>query len=48
MYVPDDRPAIGNLMTMFDFFAPHFGTVRLSAHPESASGVTPDFVARLP
>jgi phospholipase C len=28
-YVPKDRPAIGNLMTMFDFRHPHFGVVRL-------------------
>jgi acid phosphatase len=48
VYVPFDRPAIGNLMTMFDFFSPHFGTVKLGAHPELASGVTPNFVARLP
>jgi len=32
-YVPKDRPAIGNLMTMFDFSRPHFGTVRLPVRP---------------
>jgi acid phosphatase len=28
-YVPKDRPAIGNLMTMFDFAHPDFATIRL-------------------
>jgi phospholipase C len=28
-YIPKDRPAIGNLMTLFDFHHPHFGVVRL-------------------
>jgi hypothetical protein len=28
-YIPKDRPAIGNLMTMFDFKDPHYGTVKL-------------------
>ena len=28
-YVPAVRPAIGNLMTMFDFQHPHFGTIKL-------------------
>jgi phospholipase C len=30
VYVPRNRPAIGNLMTLFDFRHPHFGTIRLS------------------
>ena len=29
VYVPKVRPAIGNLMTMFNFSHPHFGTVKL-------------------
>jgi phospholipase C len=33
VYVPKDRPAIGNLMTMFDFSDPHFGTVKLPVRP---------------
>jgi phospholipase C len=41
VYVPHDRPAIGNLMTAFDFFSPHFGTVRLRVRSEPAAGVTP-------
>jgi phospholipase C len=28
-YVPGNRPAIGNLMSMFDFSAPHYGTIKL-------------------
>jgi acid phosphatase len=30
VYVPKDRPAIGNLMTMFNFSKPDFTTIRLS------------------
>jgi phospholipase C len=41
VYVPHDRPAIGNLMTAFDFFSPHFGTVRLGVRSEPAAGVMP-------
>jgi phospholipase C len=33
-YVPKVRPAIGNLMTMFDFKHPHFGTIKLPVRPE--------------
>jgi phospholipase C len=38
VYVPHDRPAIGNLMTAFDFGSPHFATVRLGARAEPAGG----------
>jgi phospholipase C len=48
VYVPSNRPAIGNLMTPFDFASPHFGTLQLGVRPESATGVTPNFVARQP
>jgi acid phosphatase len=41
VYVPRDRPAIGNLMTMFDFSSPHSGTLRLGARPEPSGGVMP-------
>jgi phospholipase C len=34
-YVPKVRPAIGNLMTMFNFQDPHFGTLKLPVHPWS-------------
>jgi acid phosphatase len=44
VYVPKDRPAIGNLMTMFDFSRPHFGTVKLPARVQR--GAAP--AARLP
>ena len=38
-YVPNDRPAIGNLMTMFDFSHPDFATVKLpaAAQPSQAA-----------
>jgi acid phosphatase len=29
VYVPKNRPAIGNMMTMFNFKDPHFGTIKL-------------------
>jgi len=32
-YVPKIRPAIGNLMTMFDFRNPNFGTIKLPVRP---------------
>jgi hypothetical protein len=32
-YVPKVRPAIGNLMTMFDFQNPRFGTIKLPVRP---------------
>jgi acid phosphatase len=41
VYVPNDRPAIGNLMTMFNFGSPNFGTLQLGARSEPAGGVTP-------
>ena len=34
-YVPKVRPAIGNLMTMFNFQNPHFGTIKLPIRPWS-------------
>ena len=37
-YVPADRPAIGNLMTMFDFARPDFATIRLPHYAEPAAG----------
>jgi phospholipase C len=38
VYVPKNRPAIGNLMTEFNFRSPHFGTVHLRARAEPAGG----------
>jgi hypothetical protein len=32
-YVPRVRPAIGNLMTMFNFQNPDFGTIKLPVKP---------------
>jgi acid phosphatase len=40
-YVPKDRPAIGNLMTMFDFRHPHFQTLVLPTRPELATQQRP-------
>jgi ABC-type spermidine/putrescine transport system permease subunit II len=37
-YVPKVRPAIGNLMTMFDFHAPDFATIRLPRYAQPATG----------
>ena len=43
VYVPRDRPAIGNLMTMFDFSHPDFATLRLP--PYSAPATSPAHAA---
>jgi len=48
VYVPKNRPAIGDLMTLFDFGHPNDGTLQLGAQPAASAGVTPNFVARLP
>jgi acid phosphatase len=42
VYVPHDRPAIGNMMTLFDFASPHFGTLGMGIRPEPTTGVMPD------
>jgi len=41
VYVPANRPAIGGLMTEFDFGGPHFGTVHLGARAEPSGSMTP-------
>ena len=41
VYIPRDRAAIGNLMTMFDFASPNFGTDRLGTRAEPSGGVMP-------
>jgi phospholipase C len=33
VYVPKDRPAIGNLLTLFDFQHPNFGALPLRVRP---------------
>jgi phospholipase C len=35
VYVPEDRPAIGDLMTMFNFHDPNSGTISFPAEPSS-------------
>jgi acid phosphatase len=41
VYVPRNRPAIGNLMTEFNFRSPHFGTAHLGVRAEPAGSMTP-------
>jgi len=41
VYIPAKRPAIGNLMTEFNFRSPHFGTVHLGVRAEPGGGMTP-------
>jgi phospholipase C len=38
VYVPLNRPAIGNLMTVFNFSRPNFATLRLPVRSEPATG----------
>jgi acid phosphatase len=42
VYVPKNRPAIGDLMTLFNFSSPHFATLRLPAtsRPVATAQVT--------
>ena len=47
VYAPKNRPAIGNLMTEFNFRSPHFGTVGLGVRPEPAGNMTPVIISRL-
>jgi phospholipase C len=46
-YVPQDRPAIGNLMTLFDFDRPDSQTLRLGVRSEPAGGARPAVSYRL-
>jgi len=41
VYVPKNRPAIGNLMTLFNFQNPNFATLRLSAGSEPRTSARP-------
>jgi phospholipase C len=47
VYVPHNRPAIGNLMTEFNFRRPHFGTMHLGVRAEPAGGTAPVVNSRL-
>jgi hypothetical protein len=40
-YVPAGRPAIGDLMTMFDFARPDFATLRLPRYAEPSGARAP-------
>jgi acid phosphatase len=43
-YVPRMRPAIGNLMTEFNFQNPHFGTIRLPVRVPHPPGAHPQVI----
>src|SRR5260221_12984903 len=47
VYVPRNRPAIGNLMTAFDFGSANFATLRPPVRPEPTGGVRPHISYRL-
>jgi acid phosphatase len=47
VYVPRDRPAIGNLMTEFDFDHPDFATLQLATRAEPRSTARPEITYRL-
>jgi len=47
VYVPRNRPAIGDLMTLFNFSSPNFGTAQLGARPGPAGSKTPAIASRL-
>ncbi len=47
VYVPKNRPAIGNLMTLFNFGSPDYGTLHLGVRPEATGSMTPTLISRL-
>jgi acid phosphatase len=47
VYVPKDRPAIGNLMTLFNFRSPDFATLPLSGTAEPTVSARPTISYRL-
>jgi acid phosphatase len=47
VYVPKDRPAIGNLMTLFNFRSPDFATLALPASSAPGAGARPAIGSRL-
>jgi acid phosphatase len=47
VYVPHNRPAIGNLMTLFNFDRANFQTLQLGVRSEPAGGVRPHVSYRL-
>ncbi len=46
VYIPKNNPAIGNLMTEFNFHSPHFGTLKLGVRAAPAAGVAPALIFR--
>jgi len=47
VYVPKNRPAIGDLMTLFNFGSPDYGTLQLGARPAAAGGAAAAVPSRL-
>jgi phospholipase C len=47
VYVPHNKPAIGNLMTEFNFRSPHFGTLHLGVRAEPTAATAPAINSRL-
>ena len=47
VYVRHNKPAIGNLMTEFNFRSPHFGTMHLGVRAEPAAATAPAINSRL-
>jgi phospholipase C len=45
VYVPRNRPAIGNLMTMFDFGHPDYATIQLPAAQQPAATARPPAIS---
>jgi hypothetical protein len=45
--VPKDRPAIGNLMTLFNFARPDFATVRMATHAMPAGNASAPVITNL-
>jgi phospholipase C len=46
-YVPKDRPAIGNLMTLFDFGRPDYATLPLATHTMPAGNVNAPVISNV-
>ncbi len=46
VYVPRNKPAIGNLMTLFNFRSADFGPLSLGVRPEATGAMTPILISR--
>ena len=45
--MPSDRPAIGNLMTLFDFGAPDDATLPMATHAMPAGNLNASVISNL-